>query len=58
MSELTDLIVTASNPATALMIIGLALYIRAVAARLEDDIEQVRDRVARLETNHFREPND
>lgn len=49
MSALTDLLLATTDPVIALMLVGLAWYIRNVKNSLHDDIENVRQRVQRVE---------
>lgn len=61
MSALTDLIVQATDPVTALLVVGLAAYIRSRTNDVEDevktrtndikeDVEVVLSRVSRVES--------
>ncbi|RYJ12743.1 hypothetical protein ELS19_01335 [Halogeometricum borinquense] len=51
MSEFTDLVLSTTDPVVALLIVGLAIYIRVVHRDLHNDLDLVRGRVRRVETN-------
>lgn len=53
MSAITDLLLATTDPVTALMLIGLAAYIRSVKNSIRSDVKRVRNRVGRLEDSHI-----
>ncbi|AUV82063.1 hypothetical protein C2R22_10725 [Salinigranum rubrum] len=50
MSELTDIIIQATDPVTALLVIAIGYEIWSVKKDLQQDVEVVRQRVRRIES--------
>lgn len=53
MSELTDLLLQATDPVSALMLIVITAYIRQIHNELSQEIRRVRERTERLEGQHI-----
>ena len=49
MSELTDVIIQATDPVTALLVIAIGYEIWSVKRSLQEDVRVVRQRVGRIE---------
>ena len=50
MSALLDALISATDPVTALLILGLARYIKHIRADLKEDLTLIRGRVSRTES--------
>lgn len=53
MSEIFDLLVSQTDPVTALLLLILSHYVRNIDQRLQDEIRRVRKRVNRLEDSQI-----
>lgn len=53
MSEIVDLLISQTDPVTALLLIVLSHYVRNIDKRLQDEIRRVRQRVNRLEDSQI-----
>lgn len=49
MSALTDLLLATTDPVTAIMLVGLYIYVRSVKNSIHDDIDGLTTRISRLE---------
>ncbi|WP_318569443.1 hypothetical protein [Salinigranum marinum] len=50
MSALIDALLSATDPVTALLVLGLARYIKHIRADLKEDLKLIRGRVTRTES--------
>lgn len=65
MSALTDVLVESTNPTTAIMLVGVVIYMKIIDQRNENRINNVRERIdrtreriKRLENNQWQTPGD
>lgn len=55
--SVVDILVTTTDPVTALLLLGIAYYCRSIREDLRTDLRETRDRVERLESELIDSPS-